>query len=245
MSTAKIHSVETMGALDGPGLRYVLFLKGCPLRCAFCHNPDTWGASGFTEKSAKEVADDIFKYREFFQATGGGFTASGGEPLLQAEFLLELIEILKSENISTAIDTCGYIDITKDIEKIVQLADIFLFDIKHLDPAEHKKLTTKTNEKIFKFLDYISESKKEIHIRIVLVNNVSASEEYISGVAKFLKKYPTITRIDLLLYHTLGIEKWKSLGIPYKLDDSALVPDDLAKNAKKILEAEGFCVTLQ
>jgi len=164
MAKAKIHSCETMGALDGPGIRYVLFLKGCPLRCAFCHNPDTWATSSGEEKSAREVADDVIKYREFFKSSGGGFTASGGEPLLHSEFLVELLQILKSANISSAIDTCGSVDITENIEKIVDLADLFLLDIKHLDSDLHKNLTGKSNEKILKFLEYLASKKKEIHI---------------------------------------------------------------------------------
>ena len=245
MAKAKIHSCETMGALDGPGIRYVLFLKGCPLRCAFCHNPDTWATSSGEEKSAREVADDVIKYREFFKSSGGGFTASGGEPLLHSEFLVELLQILKSENISSAIDTCGSVDITENIEKIVDFADLFLLDIKHLDSDLHKNLTGKSNEKILKFLEYLASKKKEIHIRIVLLNGISAEENYIVNLAKFLKKYSTISRIDLLPYHTLGVKKWEALKLPYKLDDSALVSTDKAERIKKIFESEGFFTTLQ
>ena len=245
MAKAKIHSCETMGALDGPGIRYVLFLKGCPLRCAFCHNPDTWATSSGEEKSAREVADDVIKYREFFKSSGGGFTASGGEPLLHSEFLVELLQILKSENISSAIDTCGSVDITENIEKIVDLADLFLLDIKHLDSDLHKNLTGKSNEKILKFLEYLASKKKEIHIRIVLLNGISAEENYIVNLAKVLKKYSTISRIDLLSYHTLGVKKWEALNLPYKLDDSALVSTDKAERIKKIFESEGFFTTLQ
>lgn len=245
MASAKIHSCETMGALDGPGIRYVLFLKGCPLRCAFCHNPDTWATVEGEEKSAREVANDVIKYREFFKATGGGFTASGGEPLLHSEFLVELLQILKNENITSAIDTCGCIDISENIEKIVELADLFLLDIKHLDCDSHKKLTGKSNEKILQFLEFLSEKKKEIHIRIVLLNGISADGNYIATLAKFLKKYPTISRVDLLPYHTLGVKKWEALNLPYKLDDSALVSKELAEKAKEIFESEGFFTTLQ
>ena len=245
MAKAKIHSCETMGALDGPGIRYVLFLKGCPLRCAFCHNPDTWATSSGEEKSAREVADDVIKYREFFKSSGGGFTASGGEPLLHSEFLVELLQILKSENISSAIDTCGSVDITENIEKIVDLADLFLLDIKHLDSDLHKNLTGKSNEKILKFLEYLASKKKEIHIRIVLLNGISVEENYIVNLAKFLKKYSTISRIDLLPYHTLGVKKWEALNLPYKLNDSALVSTDKAERIKKIFESEGFFTTLQ
>ncbi len=245
MATAKIHSFETMGALDGPGIRYVLFLKGCPLRCVFCHNPDTWGASEFMEKTAREVAADILKYREFFKATNGGFTASGGEPLLQAEFLVELIEMLKAENITTAIDTCGCVDITEDVEKVISLADLFLFDIKHLDSNAHKELTGKGNEKILRLLEKLSEKKKETHIRVVLVNGISSSPDYIAKLAKFLKKYQMISRVDLLPYHTLGVKKWEALGLPYKLDDTALVSQEDCQKAKEIFESEGFRTTLQ
>lgn len=245
MVKAKIHSCETMGALDGPGIRYVLFMKGCPLRCAFCHNPDTWASAECEEKSAQEVADDVIKYSEFFKATGGGFTASGGEPLLQADFLAELLPILKAENITSAIDTCGCVDINDSIKKVVDLADLFLLDIKHLDSTLHKKITAKGNDKVLKFLEYLNSQKKEIHIRIVLLNGISSDENYIERLAKFLKKYPTISRVDLLPYHNLGVKKWEALGLEYKLDDNALVPTQVAEKAKEIFEEEGFFTTLQ
>ena len=245
MLKAKIHSCETMGALDGPGIRYVLFFKGCPLRCAFCHNPDTWATSGGTEKSVREVADDVIKYSDFFKASGGGFTASGGEPLLHSEFLAELLPILKAENITSAIDTCGCVDISDSVKKVVELADLFLLDIKHLDSITHENITGQTNEKVLKFLEFISAQKKEIHIRIVLLNGISADEKYIASLAKFLKKYPTISRVDLLPYHTLGVKKWEMLGLQYKLTDDALVSTEFAETAQKIFESEGFFTTLQ
>ena len=245
MTLGKIHSVETMGALDGPGLRYVLFMKGCPFRCAYCHNPDTWASSKADEKSPREVADDILKYKEFFKASKGGFTASGGEPLLQPEFLAELLDILKSEKIHTAIDTCGYVDISPQIKRVVDLCDLFLLDIKHLDGREHEKLTGKPNDKVLNFLNFLSENKKEIHARIVLVNKITAEETYLKETAGFLKKFPAISRVDLLPYHTLGVKKWEALKILYRLDDSALLSPSQKETALDIFRRAGFDATIQ
>lgn len=241
----KIHSVETMGAVDGPGLRYVLFLKGCPLRCAFCHNPDTWAVTDSLERTAEEVAADVLKYREFFAASRGGFTASGGEPLLQSAFLAELFKILKANNVNIALDTCGCVDITRQVAEVVELTDLFLLDIKHLDPETHKDLTGRTNEKILEFLDYLTAKNKPIHIRIVLVNGYSAAPEYLERLAEFLKGFPTIKRIDLLPYHTLGVQKWESLKIPYRLTDVAIPTPQQCEAAREIFGKRGFETTLQ
>ena len=234
----KIHSVETMGAVDGPGLRYVLFLKGCPLRCAFCHNPDAWAVPDSLERTAEDVAADVLKYREFFAASHGGFTVSGGEPLLQSGFLAELFKILKANNVHIAVDTCGCVDITGQVAEAVELADLFLLDIKHLDPEVHKDLTGKPNGKVFEFLDYLTAKNKPIHIRIVLLNGYSAAPEY-------LERLPTIKRIDLLPYHTLGVQKWESLKIPYRLTDAAIPTPEQYRTAREIFEKHGFETTLQ
>lgn len=241
----KIHSVETMGAVDGPGLRYVLFLKGCPLRCAFCHNPDTWAVTDSLERTAEDVAADVLKYREFFAASHGGFTVSGGEPLLQSAFLAELFKILKANNVHIAVDTCGCVDITEQVAEAVELADLFLLDIKHLDPETHKDLTGRTNEKVLEFLDYLTAKNKPIHIRIVLVNGYSAAPEYLERLAEFLKGFPTIKRIDLLPYHTLGVKKWESLKIPYRLTDAAITTPQQCEAAREIFGKRGFETTLQ
>lgn len=241
----KIHSVETMGAVDGPGLRYVLFLKGCPLRCAFCHNPDTWAVTDSLERTAEDVATDVLKYKEFFAASHGGFTVSGGEPLLQSAFLAELFKILKANNIHTAVDTCGCVDITRQVAEVVELTDLFLLDIKHLDPETHQDLTGRTNEKVLEFLDYLTAKNKPIHIRIVLVNGYSAAPEYLERLAEFLKGFPTIKRIDLLPYHTLGVQKWESLKIPYRLTDVAIPTPQQCEAAREIFGKRGFETTLQ
>lgn len=241
----KIHSVETMGAVDGPGLRYVLFLKGCPLRCAFCHNPDAWAVPDSLERTAEDVAADVLKYKEFFAASHGGFTASGGEPLLQSGFLAELFKILKANNVHIAVDTCGCVDITGQVAEAVELADLFLLDIKHLDPEVHKDLTGKPNGKVLEFLDYLTAKNKPIHIRIVLVNGYSAAPKYLERLAEFLKGFPTIKRIDLLPYHTLGVQKWESLKIPYRLTDAAIPTPEQYRTAREIFEKHGFETTLQ
>lgn len=245
MAEAKIHSRETMGALDGPGIRYVLFMKGCPLRCAFCQNPDTWASEGGETLSARDAAADILKYREFFDASGGGFTASGGEPLLQPEFLAELFSILKGAGVHRAIDTCGYVELSESVKKAARLASLVLLDIKHLDGAEHEKLTGKPNARVLEFLEFLSREDIDTHIRAVLINGVSSGEEYISRLANFLKKYSNVKRVDLLPYHDLGAKKWEALGLKYRLGDSAFVPRRDALRALEILQNAGLDATLQ
>ena len=245
MASAKIHSVETLGALDGPGIRYILFMKGCPLRCAFCHNPDTWASPQFSSRSAAEVAADVLRYKEFFDASGGGFTASGGEPLLQPLFLEELFGILKREGVSTAVDTCGYVENISDVRGAVELADLFLLDIKHLDDAVHRRLTGKSNGRVLEFLGFLDKLGKEIHIRVVLINDISADSAYLELLASFLKKYPSVSRVDLLPHHTLGVRKWRALGLPYRLDSSAEISDVQRLHAVEIFRDAGFETTVQ
>lgn len=162
---AYIHSYLSGGTVDGPGIRFVLFLQNCPLRCKFCHNPDTWFLNPENKKGIDEVYKLILKYKDFYFATNGGITVSGGEPLVQYEFLLNLFTRLKTDNIHTCVDTSGYIDINEDIIKLINLTDLFLLDIKHTDDSTHKFLTGKSNKKVLLFLDKLSELNKKCWIR--------------------------------------------------------------------------------
>lgn len=235
----KIHSIETMGAVDGPGLRYVLFLQGCPFRCAFCHNPDSWAADSGIRKSADAVFCDARKYADFFKFSGGGITVSGGEPFMQPEFLAELFGLCKEENISTCADTCGGVELTDAVKNAVGQTDIFLLDIKHVENAEHIKITTQPFAKTAKFLDYVSALGKRIWIRQVLLDGITSTPQYANSLAEFLKPY-NIEKIELLPYHDMGRFKWKKLGLEYRLADMKPPSIESVMAVKKTLTERGF-----
>lgn len=214
-----IHSVLTGGTLDGPGVRYVIFMQMCPFRCLYCHNPDTWFKNSLGAKTVDSVYNDILKYKDFFNFSGGGVTLSGGEPLLQAGFVLSLFKKLKEIKIHTCLDTCGYVDLSDDIKNAITLCDLVMLDIKHLDSQMHLKLTGKDNKKVLDFLDYLYSINKKTRIRQVLVPSFTTDEEYIDKLIEFLDKYRAIIeKVELLPYHKMGIEKWQKLGLEYKLD---------------------------
>lgn len=214
-----IHSVLTGGTLDGPGVRYVIFMQMCPFRCLYCHNPDTWFKNSLGAKTVDSVYNDILKYKDFFNFSGGGVTLSGGEPLLQAGFVLSLFKKLKEIKIHTCLDTCGYVDLSDDIKNAITLCDLVMLDIKHLDSQMHLKLTGKDNKKVLDFLDYLYSINKKTRIRQVLVPSFTTDEKYIDKLIKFLDKYRAIIeKVELLPYHKMGIEKWQKLGLEYKLD---------------------------
>lgn len=239
---ANIHSIETAGALDGPGLRYVIFFQGCPLRCKFCHNPDTWSVTDHNIKTVDEILNDILKYKEFFTFSNGGVTVSGGEPLWHSKFVLELFKKLKQHGIHTAIDTCGYVDIDETIEELVEYTDLFLYDIKHLDNFTHIELTGRQNDKILEFLNYIDEKQKRIWIKVVLLPTYSTDSEYINKLIEFLKKFDNIEMVELLPYHEFGKAKWLNLGYKYVLDIQP--PDEqTVKSIVNMFKENGFKVS--
>lgn len=236
MAKAAVHSFETAGTLDGPGIRFVLFLKGCPLRCLFCHNPDTWADTKAKTLSAEEIFSEIKKYIPFFNASGGGVTVSGGEPLLQADFLTEFLEILRENSVNSAIDTCGYVDIDAKIKRVADLADMFLLDVKHADESGHIMLTGRPPEKPRRFLEFLCEKNKKLWIRCVLINGITAEPEYAKMLGNYLKPYgDKIERIELLPYHRLGVGKWKKLGLDYKLEGVEPTSRETVENFKKVL----------
>ncbi|RVU55024.1 pyruvate formate-lyase-activating protein [Anaerosphaera multitolerans] len=217
-----IHSIETFGTLDGPGIRYVLFMQGCPLRCLYCHNPDTWFLNKDKEVSAKEIIEDYKNYKSFLK--NGGLTVSGGEPLLQLDFLLDLFQRAKGENIHTALDTSG---ITfKEEEKyifklrsLLQNADLVLLDLKHIDSIEHKKLTGKGNEEILNFAKFLSKENIPTWIRHVIVPGITYKEEYLLKLGNFIGTLKNVKAVEVLPYHNLGINKYRELQLPYTLEN--------------------------
>ena len=235
--TGRIHSFESFGTVDGPGIRFVVFMQGCPMRCKYCHNPDTWGFSGGTEYTAEQVAKNALRYKNYF-ANGGGVTVSGGEPLLQIAFVKELFTILKANGIHTALDTSGtvYSRGNKDeIDELLKVTDLVLLDIKHINPQEHKALTGRDNDNILAFATHLSEMGKPMWIRHVLVPGITDNDEYLTQLSTFINSLNTVEKVEVLPYHTMGVVKYKSLGLDYPLEGIQPPTAERVKNAKQIL----------
>ena len=233
---AKIHSVESLGTVDGPGIRFVVFMQGCPMRCRYCHNPDTWESAGGIEKSAEEIAAEALKYRRYF-GTKGGVTVSGGEPLLQLDFVIELFTILKQEGIHTCVDTSGitFREEDKRYEKLLALTDLFLLDIKHIEEEGHRLLTGCSGEAPLAFARYLSEHQKSMWIRHVLVPNITDDDALLKKLRAFLGTLSTVEKVEVLPYHTMGEAKYKNLGITYALSGVHPPSKERVENANIIL----------
>lgn len=231
---AKIHSIETFGTVDGPGVRFVTFFQGCHLECKYCHNRDTWDINGGTYISVDELLDKIKKYKTYI-VPNGGFTASGGEPLLQPFFLISLFKKLKKENIHTAIDTSGMVEITSTIKELLDLTDLVLLDIKHIDPIKCKDLVGISNEKELKFAKYLSENNIPIWIRQVIVPGITDNEKDLLKLKKFISSLKSVKKVELLPYHNLGEHKWTELGYEYKFKNVKPATAEDIEKAKKIL----------
>ena len=234
-----IHSIITGGTVDGPGTRYVVFVKGCPMRCKYCHNPDTWEAAGGEKKSVQEILEDYERYRPFM--TNGGITVTGGEPLTQIDFLLELFTEAKKRNIHTCLDTSGIMfrrNIPEIYEKYLKLAkvtDLVMLDIKHIDPEEHKKLTGQPNDNILDFLKFLDEQEVAIWIRHVIVPDITYVPKYLKQLGTYIAHFKHIKALDVLPYHDMGKTKYKELGIDYVLKDVKPLTNDDAKKARDIV----------
>lgn len=239
-----VHSIESFGSVDGPGVRYIIFLSGCPMRCLFCHNPDTWDMTKGEKKTAEELIQDSLDCRNYW-GTKGGITVSGGEPLAQLDFLIELFEEAKKNSINTCIDTAGG-PFTKEspwfdkFQHLMELTDTLLMDIKHIDPAEHKKLTGMGNDNVIQMFRYLDEINKPIWIRHVLVPGYSDNDEYLTKTRDFIRTLGNVHRVEILPYHTLGITKYKNLGIPYPLEGVNPPDAERIKNAREILECAKY-----
>lgn len=217
----RIHSFESFGTVDGPGIRFVTFLQGCPLRCQYCHNPDTWGAGG-KEYTAEEVARQALKYKNYY-GSNGGITVTGGEPLLQIDFVTELFTLLKKQGIHTCVDTSGFVFHESDGEnvekhkKLLDVTDLFLLDIKHIDDEACKKLTGQGNQNTLAFAKFLSENGKKIWIRQVLVPNLTDGEASLKRTREFIDTLSGVEKVEVLPYHTMGVVKYEKLGIAYPL----------------------------
>lgn len=236
---AKIHSVETFGAVDGPGIRFVVFMQGCPMRCMYCHNPDTWDMTTGKEITAQELFEQICKYKHYF-GKDGGVTLSGGEPLLQLDFAIELFTKLKEQNIHACIDTSGIVygindETDNKIDKLLNLTDLVLLDIKHIDNNKHKKITGKSNANILKFASHLDQRNIPVWIRYVLVPTLTDDMEDIKQLRRFLDTLNNIKKIEVLPYHTMGVNKYESLNLDYKLKGINSPTKELVEVVNKIL----------
>lgn len=244
-TVGRIHTIESFGSVDGPGIRYIYFLHGCPLRCKFCHNPDTWANKKATmELTPQEALKKALKYKSYWGAKGG-ITISGGEPLLQIDFLLELFKLAKKEGVNTCIDTSGA-NFTRQepffskFNELMQYTDLLLVDIKHINNDEHTELTGKGNENILDMARYLSEINQPVWIRHVLVPGISDNDEYLKELDQFISTLNNVKKVEVLPYHTLGTFKWEELGIPYQLEGVNPPTEERIANANKLLHTEKY-----
>lgn len=231
----RIHSVESCGTVDGPGIRFVIFTQGCPLRCQYCHNPDTWDPKGGDVISADKLFDDIKKYKSYMKFSGGGVTISGGEPLLQPKFVEELFKKCKSDGIHTALDTSGFIKL-ETAKPVLEYTDLVLLDIKCYDPVMYKNITSVSLAPTLKFAEYLSSINKPMWIRYVLVPGLSDNDEYLESLAQYLSTLNNIEKVEVLPFHKLGEYKWEELGLEYKLKDTKEPTQQRIENAINIFK---------
>ncbi|MGM9970275.1 MAG: pyruvate formate-lyase-activating protein [Anaeroplasma sp.] len=232
---AKVHSFFAGGTVDGPGIRFVIFLKGCPLRCLYCHNPDTWSSDGASLYDTDEIVQMALKYKGYYR-NGGGVTVTGGEPLLQIDFVIELFKKLKEKNIHTAIDTSGILFEDNDkYHELIKYTDLVLLDIKHINDEEHKKLTRVSNKKILEFARFLSDNNIKMWIRHVLLPEITLNDQYLLELRDFINTLKTVEKVEVLPYHTMGVSKYESLGIDYPLKDLRTPTKEEVNHAKSIL----------
>ena len=236
-----IHSTESFGAADGPGVRFIVFMQGCHMRCRYCHNPDTWKMDGGDEVTADEILKRALRFKPYW-GKDGGITISGGEPLLQIDFVIELFKKAKELGINTCIDTAGN-PFTKEepffskFEELMKYTDLLLLDLKEINPARHKDLTGFDNSNIIEMAKYLSEINKPVWIRHVLVPEHSDFDEDLDALGDFIDTLSNLDRVEILPYHTLGKFKWENLGIPYTLESISPPSAERIENAKQRIHA--------
>lgn len=233
----RIHSEVSFSKVDGPGIRYVVFMQGCNLRCRFCHNVDTWSTTSGKMMASQEIAKNILKALPYIKNSNGGVTISGGEPLLQIEFLIELFKTLKKYDINIALDTAGNFDTDeKGLDELLKYVDLVLFDIKHIDNEEHKKLVGFENTKILEMAKYISNVKQvPMWVRIVYIPGITDKGDSFKRYKEFIKKLKSVEKIEVLPYHELGVYKWKELGMEYTLKNIRIPTKEECKKIEDFL----------
>lgn len=231
---ANIHSFESFGTVDGPGIRFVIFFQGCHLNCKYCHNRDTWSTSNNNIFGIDDIIDKILTYKNYIKPSGG-VTVSGGEPLLQARFLVNLFKRLKKYNLHLAIDTSGMLDLTDDIKEVLSLTDLVLLDIKHIDDEKCKKLVGFSNKKELNFAKYLSDNNIPMWIRQVIVPGITDNEDDLLKLKNFISTLKTVKKVEFLPYHDMGKYKWKDLGFEYELEGVRSATQEDIERAKKIV----------
>lgn len=237
MAKGYIHSIESMGLVDGPGIRSVIFMQGCALRCRYCHNPDTWKIKEENSLilTAEEVVDRLIRFKPYY-GKDGGVTFSGGEPLLQNEFLLETMKLCRKHNINICLDTAGYTPYP--YEEILEYTDLVIFDVKHYTPEGYKDITGQSIDESLAFLESVQRMGKRLWIRHVVVPSLTDSEEHLNALSSYLKTIKNVERIELLAYHTLGVEKYHHLGIPYTLEKTKAMDKSVVSKWNKKINKE-------
>lgn len=235
MAVGFVHSFESFGSVDGPGVRYVIFLQGCNMRCRYCHNPDTW-KSGGEQWNSEELLKKAVRYRNYWK-NNGGITVSGGEPMLQAEFLYEFFSLAKENGIHTTLDTSGQpFDENDEWQtKLLSVCDLVMLDLKEIDDEKHKKLTGHSNKNILALARWLSDRNKPMWIRHVLVPNLTDDDEGLIKLADFIKSLKSVEKVEVLPYHSLGAFKWDNLGLEYSLKDTSPPTAEAVEHAERIL----------
>ncbi len=239
MTKGYVHSIESCGTVDGPGLRYVIFLQGCPMRCLYCHNPDTWKPGQGEQMTVEEVLKGFYSNTPFYR--NGGVTVTGGEPMMQMDFLIELFTKLHEDHVHTCIDSSGIMfspDNKKFMEKLdrlLEVTDLVMLDIKHIDEEEHKKLTSHSNKNILAFAKYLDEKNIPIWIRHVVVPGITLYQEYLERLGEFMATLGNVKALDVLPYHSMGKVKYENLGMDYALKDTREATKEEAVAAKNII----------
>lgn len=238
-----IHSTESFGTVDGPGIRFVVFMQGCPLRCLYCHNPDTWDKEKGKETTADELLTEYNKNREFYKR--GGITVTGGEPLLQLDFVTELFRKSKEQGIHTCLDTSGIVfnknsaEQVSRFDELIKHTDLVMLDIKHIDPEKHKTLTGSQNSNVLDFAEYLSENNIPLWIRHVVVKGHTDDKDDLKRLGRYLAHLKTLKALDVLPYHTMGVNKYKELGLSYPLEGVEALSQQEAVKAKSYI-MEGY-----
>ena len=234
--TGSIHSFETFGAADGPGVRFIVFLHGCPFRCSYCHNPDTWAAPPAMECTAAEVLAKALRYSDYW-GSEGGITLSGGEPMMQARFGAELFEMAHAEGVTTCLDTAaGVFDRNDDgIVRLIEESDTVLLDLKVFDPSLHRKITRADNARVLDCARFLAERGKRVWIRRVLVPGLTDGEDDLLRTGGFIRSLGNVERVEVLAYHDFGVAKWNALGLDYELKGIEIPAEDEIERARSLL----------
>lgn len=239
MASGYIHSLESFGLVDGPGVRFVIFLQGCTMRCKYCHNPETWKTDCGTQYSASELFERTMRYKAYWK-DNGGITVSGGEPLLQIDFVTELFTLAAENGVHTTLDTSGQPfsenpEWLEKFRKLMNVTDLVMLDIKDIDDLSHRELTGHSNQNILNMARWLSDNGKAMWIRHVLVPNITDNNEKLKRLKSFIDSLSTVERVEILPYHTLGKFKWEKLGLSYSLEDVPTPTQEQIDNAEKIL----------